>query len=216
MVNRRRRRRIIVSSIRRGHGRQGRVGAVRHNAGHAINARIIRRQRSVRHDAAVCEWHEPAPSGTAPSESPQKKKKHNGVGVASVAVIVTGTSRRGRAKAGVAARAKGNMIVVLIDLFSFRLAMRGRSVATRGRDHTRRGRRGSRPADKCAHGWALPTCKGHGVMPAQYQASVFNLARTWESIYLNFDLDTPPRLNMPRNQRNAGVRQAIRHGECAA
>jgi hypothetical protein len=35
----------------------------------------------------------PAPSGTAPSESPQKKKKHNGV--ASVAVIVTGTSRRG-------------------------------------------------------------------------------------------------------------------------
>jgi site-specific DNA recombinase len=36
------------------------------------------------------------------------------------------------------------------------------------------------------------------------------------SIYLNFDLDAPPRLNMPRNQRNAGVRQAIRHGECAA
>ena len=28
-------------------------------------------------------------------------------------------------------------------------------------------------------------------MPAQYQASVFNFARTWESIYLNFDLDAP-------------------------
>jgi hypothetical protein len=37
----------------------------------------------------------PAPSGTVPSESPQKKKKHNGVGLASVAVVVTGTSRRG-------------------------------------------------------------------------------------------------------------------------
>jgi hypothetical protein len=24
---------------------------------------------------------------------------------------------------------------------------------------------------------------------SQYQASVFNFARTWESIYLNFDLD---------------------------
>jgi hypothetical protein len=51
---------------------------------------------------------------------------------------------------------------------------------------------------------------------AQYQAFVFNFARTWESIYLNLDLDAPPRLNMPRNQRNAGVRQAIRHVECAA
>ena len=37
----------------------------------------------------------PAPSGTVPSESPQKKKKHNGVGLASVAIVVTGTSRRG-------------------------------------------------------------------------------------------------------------------------
>jgi hypothetical protein len=27
---------------------------------------------------------------------------------------------------------------------------------------------------------------------AQYQAFVFNFARTWESIYLNFDLDAPP------------------------
>jgi hypothetical protein len=26
-------------------------------------------------------------------------------------------------------------------------------------------------------------------MPAQYQASAFNFARTWESIYLNLDLD---------------------------
>jgi hypothetical protein len=26
---------------------------------------------------------------------------------------------------------------------------------------------------------------------AQYQASVFKFARTWESIYLNFDLDAP-------------------------
>jgi hypothetical protein len=45
----------------------------------------------------------PAPSGTVPSESPQKKKKQNGVGMASMAGIVTGTSRRGWAKTGVAA-----------------------------------------------------------------------------------------------------------------
>jgi hypothetical protein len=47
-------------------------------------------------------------------------------------------------------------------------------------------RTGARPADKCAHGWALP-----GNAP-QYKAFVFNFARTWESIYLNFDLDAPP------------------------
>jgi hypothetical protein len=56
----------------------------------------------------------PAPSGTVPSESPQKKKKHNGVGMASMAVIVTGASRRGWAKAGIAARAKASMIGALI------------------------------------------------------------------------------------------------------
>jgi hypothetical protein len=45
------------------------------------------------------------------------------------------------------------MIRVLIDLFSFRLAMCGRSVATRGRDHTPED---ADRADKYAYGWALP------------------------------------------------------------
>jgi hypothetical protein len=56
-----------------------------------------------------------------------------------------------------------------------------------------RTRTGARPADKCAHGWTLP---GNA---AQYRAFVFNFARTWESIYLNFALDAaaPRRSSLP-------------------
>jgi hypothetical protein len=39
---------------------------------------------------------------------------------------------------------------------------------------------------------ALPAPGATGNV-AQYQVSVFNFAPTWEAIYLNFDLDAPPR-----------------------
>jgi hypothetical protein len=41
----------------------------------------------------------------------------------------------------------------------------------------------------------------------EYQAFVFNFARTWESIYLNFDLDAPPCRQFPgRLSRNFCMR----------